>query len=136
MELYKMNLFRFASLIFLFSVTPSALASECGQPISVEAVAKLSDPIKLGGLTAKFGEWCQGHGPVSTYKDTSGNEIWFFWKVPSQPAANDAERMKYEVLLASVVPADDPGDYQIIWPPEFVGKEIGDVLAKEYDSNK
>jgi hypothetical protein len=127
-----MNLFRFASLIFLFSVTPSVLASECGQPISVEAVAKLKGPITLGGLTAKFGAWCQGHGPVSTYKDTNGNEIWFFWKAASQAATNDAERMGYQVLLASVVPADDPGDYKIIWPPEFVGKEIRDVLAKEY----
>jgi hypothetical protein len=129
-----MNLIGFASLIFLFSVTPSALASECGQPISVDAVAKLSGTITLGGLTAKFGEWCQGHGPVSTYKDTSGNEIWFFWKATSQPATTDAERMEYQVLLASVVPADDPGEYKIIWPPEFVGKEIRDILAKEYDS--
>lgn len=131
-----MNLFRFASLIFLFSVTQSALASECGQPISVDAVAKLSGVITLGGLKAKFGEWCQGHGPVSTYKDTNGNEVWFFWKATSKPASSDAERMEYQVLLASVVPADDPGDYQIIWPPEFVGKEIRDILAKEYDPPK
>lgn len=131
-----MNLLRFASLIILFSVTPSALAAECGQPISVDAVAKLSGTFTLGGLTAKFGEWCQGHGPVSTYKDTNGNEIWFFWKAVSQPATTDAERMKYEVLLASVVPADDPGEYQIIWPAEFVGKEIRDILAKEYDPPK
>jgi len=127
-----MNFFRFASLIFLFSVTPPVLASECGQPISVEAVAKLKGPISLGGLTAKFGEWCQGHGPVSTYKDTSGNEIWFFWKAANQAATNDTERLEYQVLLASVVPADDPGEYKIIWPPEFVGKEIRDILAKEY----
>jgi hypothetical protein len=131
-----MNIFRFASLIFLLSVTQSALASECGQPISVAAVAKMSGPITLGGLKAKFGEWCLGHGPVSTYKDTNGNEIWFFWKATSQPAASDAERMEYQVLLASVVPADNPGDYQIIWPPEFVGKEIRDILAKEYDPPK
>lgn len=131
-----MNLFRFASLIFLFFVTQSALASECGQPISVDAVAKMSGVITLGGLKAKFGEWCQGHGPVSTYKDTNGNEIWFFWKASSQTASNDAERMEYQVLLASVVPADDPGGYQVIWPPEFVGKEIRDILAKEYDSQK
>ena len=131
-----MNLFRFAALMFLFSATSSVLASECGQPISVDAVAKLSSPITLGGLTAKFGEWCQGHGPVSTYKDTNGNEIWFFWKAVSQPASDDAERMKYQVLLASVVLADDPGEYKIIWPPEFVGKEIRDILAKEYDPPK
>jgi hypothetical protein len=131
-----MNLFRFASLIFLFSVTQSALASECGQPISVDAVAKLSGTITLGGLTAKFGEWCQGHGPVSTYKDTNGNEIWFFWKATSQAATGDKERMKLQVLLASVVPADDPGEYKIIWPPEFVGKEIRDILAREYEASK
>jgi hypothetical protein len=131
-----MKLFSFASLVFLFSVTQSALASECGQPISVDAVAKLKGPITLGGLKAKFGEWCLGHGPVSTYKDTKGNEIWFFWKAIRQPAANDAERMAYQVLLASVVPANDPGDYQIIWPPEFVGKVIQDVLAAEYDPPK
>jgi hypothetical protein len=131
-----MNLFRLASLIVLFSVTQAALPSECGQPISVDAVAKLSGPITLGGLTAKFGEWCQGHGPVSTYKATNGNEIWFFWKAASLPATTDAERMEYQVLLASVVPADDPGDYQVIWPPEFVGKDIRDILAKEYDPPK
>ena len=127
-----MNLFHFALLIALSSVTPSALASECGQPISVDAVAKLSGVITLGGLKAKFGEWCQGHGPVSTYKDTKGNEIWFFWKAAGQSASNDEDRMKFEVLLASVVPADDPGEYKIIWPPEFAGKEIRDILAKEY----
>jgi hypothetical protein len=131
-----MNLFRFASLIFLFSVTQSALASECGQPISVDAVSKLSGTITLGGLTAKFGKWCQGHGPVSTYKDTNGNEIWFFWKAVSKPATTEKARMKYQVLLASVVPADDPGEYKIIWPPEFVGKVIQDILAKEYDPPK
>jgi hypothetical protein len=131
-----MNIFRLASLIFLFSVTQPALASECGQPISVDAVAKLSGAITLGGLKAKFGEWCQGHGPVSTYKDTNGNEIWFFWKASSEPAANDAERMEYQVLLASVVSTDDPGEYKIIWPPEFVGKEIRDILAREYDAPK
>ena len=120
----------------MFSVTPFAQASECGQPIAVDAVAKLSGPITLGGLKAKFGEWCQGHGPVSTYKDTNGNEIWFFWKATSQSATSDAEHMEYQVLLASVVPADDPGEYKIIWPPEFVGKEIRDILAKEYDPPK
>lgn len=129
-----MNLFRLALLIFLFSVTQSALASACGRPISVDAVAKLSGAITLGGLKSKFGEWCQGHGPVSTYKDTSGNEIWFFWKASSKPATTNKARMKYQVLLASVVPADDPGEYKIIWPPEFVGKEIRDILAKEYES--
>lgn len=127
-----MNISRFASLIFLLAVAQSALASECGQPISADKVAKLTGPITLGGLKARFGEWCQGHGPVSVYQDTKGNEIWFFWKASSQPAANDTERMEYQVLLASVVPADDPGEYQIIWPPEFVGKEIRDILAKEY----
>ncbi|MEO7622830.1 MAG: hypothetical protein ABIS30_07150 [Gallionella sp.] len=131
-----MNIFRFASLIILLSVAPSALASECGQPISVDAVAKLTGPITLGGLKAKLGEWCQGHGPVSTYKDTNGNEIWFFWKATNHPASNDAERMEYQVLLASVVPKNDPGDYQIIWPPEFVGKVMQDVLAVEYDPQK
>ncbi len=69
-------------------------------------------------------------------KDTNGNEIWFFWKATRQAATSDAESMKYQVLLASVVPANDPGDYQIIWPPEFVGKEIRDILTKEYDSPK
>jgi hypothetical protein len=128
-----MKLFHFASLIFLLSAAPPALASECGQPISAEAVTKLSGVITLGGLKAKFGEWCQGHGPVSFYKDTNGNEIWFFWKAASQSATNDAERMEYQVLLASVVPANDTGEYKIIWPPEFVGKEIRDILAKEYD---
>ncbi len=128
-----MNPFRLASLILLLSVTPAALASECGLPISVDEVAQLSGPITLGDLTIQFGEWCPGHGPVSTYKDTNGNEIWFFWKAPSQPASNDEERMEYEVLLASLVPADDPGDYQIIWPLEFVGQEIRDILASEYD---
>jgi len=127
-----MNLFRFASLIFLFAVAHSALAADCGQPISTDAVAKLSGPVTLGGLTAKFGEWCQGHGPVSTYKDTNGNEIWFFWKASSQQANHGEDHMAYQVLLASVVPADDPGEYQIIWPAEFVGKEIRDILAKEY----
>ena len=131
-----MKLFRFASLIFLFAVTSTALADECGQPIAVDAVAKLSGTITLGDLKAKFGDWCQGHGPVSTYKDTNGNEIWFFWKANTQPAANHEERMAYQVLTASVVPADDPGEYKIIWPTEFVGKEIQDVLANEYDSPK
>jgi hypothetical protein len=131
-----MKPYRFASLFILFSFIHPALASECGQPISVDAVAKLKGTITLGGLTAKFGEWCQGHGPVSTYKDTNGNEIWFFWKATIQTAASDAERMNYQVLLASVVPADDPGEYKIIWPSEFVGKEIQDILAKEYDPPK
>jgi hypothetical protein len=131
-----MSILRFTSLILLFSITSPALSVECGQPISVDKVAKLSAPVTLGGLTAKFGKWCQGHGPVSTYKDTKGNEIWFFWKAVSKPATTDKARMKYQVLLASVVPADDPGDYQIIWPAKFVGKEVRDILAKEYDPPK
>jgi hypothetical protein len=68
-----------SSAAHLFSVTQPALASGCGQPISVDAVAKLSGPF---------------------------------------------------------APANDPGDYRIIWPPELVGKEIQDVLAKVYGSNK
>ena len=131
-----MNPFRFALLMLLFLVARPVLAAECGQPISVDVVAKMSGPVTLGGLTARFGEWCQGHGPVSTYKDTKGNEIWFFWKAISKPASNDKELMEFQVLLASVVPANDPGGYQIIWPPEFVGKDIQDVLAKEYDPPK
>lgn len=129
-----MRLLRLTSLLFLFSLTSSVLASECGQPISVDTVAKLSGPLTLGGLRDKFGEWCQGHGPVSLYKDTDGNEIWFFWKASSQPPASDAERLEFQVLTASVVKADDPGEYQIIWPKSLVGMEIRDVLAKEYES--
>lgn len=122
--------------MFLFAFAQPAIASECGQPISVDKVAKLTGTITLGGLRAKFGEWCQGHGPVSTYKDTNGNEIWFFWKATNRSAADKKQRMKFQVLLASVVPAEDQGNYQIIWPPEFVGKEIRDILATEYDSPK
>ena len=129
-----MNLFRFAALILLFSVAQPALAADCGQPISVKDVAKLSGIVSLNSLKAKFGQWCQGHGPVSYYKDTNGNEIWFFWRTAKKSVTNGSDPKNYQVLLASIVPADDPGGYQIIWPPEFVGKEVQDVLAKEYDS--
>jgi hypothetical protein len=66
-ELYKMNLFRFTSLIVLFLFTHPALASDCGQPPSVDAAAKLTGTITLGRLTPKFGELSQGPGPVNTY---------------------------------------------------------------------
>jgi|SRR3989344_3097302 len=122
-----MNIFRLAFLALLLSLAKSALASECGQPISVDAVIKLSGTITLSDLKAKFGEWCQGHGPVSWYKGAHGKEIWFWWEKPSQPATTDAEGMKYHVLVATEVPSDNENVQSIIWPPKFVGKEMADV---------
>ena len=134
--IYKMNLFRLVLLIFFSSLTPTALASDCGQPISVEAVIKLSGTITLGDLKTKFGEWCQGHGPASWYQGSQGKQIWFWWKMPSQPATTDAEGMKYQVLLATEVNAKDSDDFKIIWPQEFVGRDFKAIAEKEYGTQK
>lgn len=124
-----MRIFRFVFLILLLSQTEVALSSECGQPISVDAVKKLSGNITLGDLAAKFGMWCQGHGPVSWYKGSKGKEVWFWWKMPSHPATTDAEGMKYQVLMAFEVLANDPDAQQnIVWPQEHVGKNVCDVF--------
>lgn len=126
-----MSILRLAFLILLLSQTAAALASECGQPISVDEVKKISGTITLGDLKTKFGMWCQGHGPLSWYRGANGKEIWFWWKFPKQAATTDAEGMKYQVLMAIEVLADNPDAQQnVIWPQEYVGKTMCDVLKQ------
>lgn len=75
--------------------------------------------------------WCQGHGPVSWYRGATGKEIWFWWKYPKHAATTDAEGMKYEILMAFEVLANDPDAQQkIIWPQEYVGKNMCDILEE------
>jgi hypothetical protein len=126
-----MNVFRLFFWILLLSQTGVAQATDCGQPISVAAVKSLSGTVTLGDLATKFGMWCQGHGPVSWYRGANGKEVWFWWKLPKQAATTDAEGMQYQVLMAFEVLANDPDAQQIIiWPAEFVGKNICDVFKE------
>ncbi len=55
----------FIFIILTFFLSNIALAAECGSPVSIDAVNKLSANVTLGELTSKFGEACQGEGPVS-----------------------------------------------------------------------
>jgi hypothetical protein len=125
--LKRMSSFRPVTAIVLLCLARVACAGDCGKPISVDAVARLSSPVTLGDLKTKFGDWCQGHGPVSWYRSTRGKEIWFWWQLPSQPATTEAEGLKYRVLVATEVPVNDESIQVVIWPKAFVGSEMADI---------
>jgi len=125
-------------LIYIFLslfISNVALASECGNPITIDSVNKLSGSVTLGDLTAKFGEWCQGDGPVSWYKSAQGKQIWFYWKKTNQPATAAVSKSN-PVLMATEVNADDQDEQKIIWPKEYVGKEMTVILLNEYGPQK
>lgn len=117
--------------LFLSNV---ALASECGNPVTIDSVNKLSGVVTLGDLTAKFGEWCQGDGPVSWYKSAPGKQIWFYWKKTAQATA--AGSKSNPVLMATEVNADDQDEQKIIWPKDYVGKEMTVILLNDYGPQK
>jgi len=124
-------------LIFIFLslfLGNAALASECGSPVTIDSVNKLSGSVTLGDLTAKFGESCQGDGPVSWYKSAPGKQIWFYWKktTPATSAGNKSN----PVLMATEVNADDQDEQKIIWPKEYVGKEMTAILLNDYGPQK
>jgi hypothetical protein len=107
-----------------------ALASECGNPVTIDSVNKLSAVVTLGDLTTKFGAWCQGDGPVSWYKSAQGKQIWFYWKKTTPAAA--AGSKSNPVLMVTEVNADDEDEQKIIWPKEYVGQEMTVILLNEY----
>lgn len=119
------------SFIFLsLFLSNVAQASECGSPVAIDSVNKLSGSVTLGDLTAKFGEWCQGDGPVSWYKESQGKQIWFYWK-KTTPATSAGNKIN-PVLMVTEVNADDQDEQKIIWPKEYVGKEMTVILLNEY----
>ena len=108
--------------------------AECGNPVSIDAVNKLSSTVTLGELTSKFGESCQGEGPVSWYQGSKDKQIWFYWKKTSQPST--AGSKSNPVLMATEVNANDFEEQKIIWPKEYVGKEMPVILLNEYGPQK
>lgn len=120
--------------LLTFFLSNIALAAECGSPVSIEAVNKLSATVTLGELTSKFGEACQGEGPVSWYKGNKDKQIWFYWKKTAQPAM--AGGKSNPVLMATEVNANDFDEQKIIWPKEHVGKEMPVILLNEYGPQK
>lgn len=78
-----------------FFLSNIALTAECGNPVSIEAVSKLSATVTLGDLTGKFGEACQGEGPVSWYQRAKDKQIWFYWKKSAQPAMAGCKNNQY-----------------------------------------
>ena len=124
-----MNIATFNTFAALLLTVSSAWAGECGSSIRVKDVKSLPDSITLGELSERFGAWCQGHGPFSWYRSDGGTEIWFWWEQPKQPATSDAEGMKYRVLMALVVKADDPdAGQEIVWPRRYIGRTMCEVL--------
>lgn len=111
-----------------------ALASECGNPVTIDSINKLSGSATLGDLSARFGNWCQGDGPVSWYKSAQGKQIWFYWKKTAQ--ASSAGSKSNPVLMATEVNADDQDEQKIIWPKQQVGQEMTVILLNEYGPQK
>lgn len=125
-----------ALVCILLTLSPGkvALASECGSPVSLDAINKLSAGVTLGDLSAKFGEWCRGEGPVSWYKGSKDKQIWFYWKKTAQPAT--AGSRGNPVLMVTEVNANDFDEQKIIWPKEHAGKEMSVILLNEYGPQK
>lgn len=124
-------------LIFIFLylfLGNVALASECGNPVTIDSINKLSGSATLGDLTARFGESCQGDGPVSWYKSAQGKQIWFYWKKTAQASSTGSK--SNPVLMATEVNADDQDEQKIIWPKEQVGQEMTVILLNEYGPQK
>jgi len=111
-----------------------AFASECGSPVTIDSVNKLPVGVTLGDVSAKFGEWCQGEGPVSWYKGTKDKQIWFYWKKTAKPAI--AGNKSNPVLMVTEVDANDFDEQKIIWPKEHIGKEMSIILLNEYGPQK
>jgi len=112
----------------------AALAAECGKPITADAVTKLTGTVTLGDLTAKFGAWCQGDGPVSWYKGAKDKQIWFYWKKTAQATASGSK--SNPVLMVAEVNANDFDEQKIIWPKEYIGKELTVILLNDYGPQK
>jgi len=109
----------------------------CGKPISVGEVQALPEKITLGDLQDRFGEACQGHGPVSWYVGPDNKDIWFWWRIPEkrEDAGNDILNM--EIFVAFEV--DQKGakeDSTIIWPKGLLGKNVKAVITKEWERVK
>ena len=119
-----------AGLFLSLFLASAAWADECGAPITVEAVQKLPQPVTLGQLTKTLGKWCQGHGGVSWYRASAGKEIWFWWQNRSQTVTDQAAVPGYQVLVATESDAEDSNTQKIIWPPEFVGMNVIQVLSE------
>ena len=123
------------SFVFLaLFVGNFALAAECGSPITIEAVNKLPATATLGDISARFGESCQGEGPVSWYKGSKDKQIWFYWKNTGQTTS--AGSKNNPVLMATNVNANDFDEQKIIWPQEHVGKEMSVILLNDYGPQK
>jgi hypothetical protein len=123
------------SFIFLsLFVSNFALAAECGSPVTMEAVNKLPATATLGDISARFGESCQGEGPVSWHKGAKDKQIWFYWKNTGQTTT--AGSKSNPVLMATEVNANDFDEQKIIWPKEHVGKEMSVILLNDYGPQK
>lgn len=125
---------RILTILLSLLLSNLALASECGKQINVNIINTLQTNVTLGDLTEKFGEWCQGEGPVSWYKGAKDKQIWFYWKKSAQPAT--AGSKANPVLMVTEVNANDLDEQKIIWPKEFVGQEMTVILLTEYGPQK
>jgi hypothetical protein len=64
------------SLFIMLMVVCSPSEAECGKQISIDTnFLSYEGSLNLGTLKKRYGEWCQGHGPVSWYKEASGKEV-------------------------------------------------------------
>ncbi|MDI1302666.1 MAG: hypothetical protein PSX71_12230 [bacterium] len=96
------------------------------------SVTGITLPLTVSDLTDKFGEWCQGHGPVSWYKTTDHKEIWFWWKKPIVEAVDKNEQGHYQILMASLVAENDESVQEVIWPKKLRGKQVEAILSSAY----
>ncbi len=118
------------SFIFLALFVGNFAAAECGSPVTIEAVNKLPATVSVGDITTRFGESCQGEGPVSWYKGSKDRQIWFYWKNTGNSITTGSKANP--VLMVTEVNANDFDQQKIIWPKEHAGKEMSVILLNEY----
>ena len=99
--------------------------------ITISKIAELEPPLIIKTVEAKFGTFNHGHGPYIWYKnqDSPDKEYWFWFSLKNKNVALE----DFQIVLITLVNADDPDDFEIVWPEKLKDKanqEVFDLLYR------
>jgi len=124
-----MGSFRVFIFLILYSLGCSTML--IAGALSLKEIETVKGPITLREVEARFGKgWKHCHGPCIWYesKDYPNKEYWF-WLLPSDRGIDFEDG---QVAFVTLVNAEDPDDFEIIWPQELKNKDKQEVF-KSYD---
>ncbi len=118
----------FATFTLAFILFPGCSRSlESG--VFLSKVEALKEPLTLGMVRDKFGEYSQGHGPYVWYESNEIlNELWFWYS----PSRKEKALNNLQVVFISLVNSNNPDDLKIIWPKKLKDKNTQEVFNLFY----